>query len=290
MDLPDFEIFLKSCSLFAPKCFPALAAKQSPLCPSPPTTSVLFQTKRPQSKSAGVTCRPATTSGMINVTILITSLYFFPLFALFLLSLSSSPSSSPPLLQSFADFSPALHKLQFLLLLLSLPLSSSVTTSGGSGGASWRHDPADIFTRCLSLRKQCSSLCKVLHKHSRRQIRKYQFPPRQFSSAEFPQRFSSKFFTFGKRRERKREKMAFLKWFMVRTETSDWKWLVTTACLFAPNRQQMCSHLSTCLCVCVFVDDGKKDFVLKRLDKSKMRLRQSEILKGISLSDSEETL
>lgn len=57
---------------------------------------------------------------------------------------------------------------------------------GRSVGRPPRHpDPADIFTRCSSLRKHRCSLCEVLRKHGRRQIRKYHFSPRQFPSAEF---------------------------------------------------------------------------------------------------------
>lgn len=58
-----------------------------------------------------------------------------------------------------------------------------------------------------------------------------------------------------------------------------WEWnrlVALTDCLFAPNRLQMYSCLSSYLfvrmCLCACMHDGKEDSVLNRLDKSKMRL------------------
>ncbi len=133
------------------------------------------------------------------------------------------PLSSPSLLLCFLCLIPVSNKLKISLFLLSLSLSFTATTSGGSGGASWRCRSRWHFHPLLVIKKTVFL--------SLQGAGQTQPPPnKKISVLSKAISFSRVFLEcsalkswphsprpmFCKRWERKREKEAFLKWFMVR--------------------------------------------------------------------------
>lgn len=86
--------------------------------------------------------------------------------------LSASASLNQQATSSLSPFISSRFEIVLLLLLLLFLLFLLVRHLRREGGGL---PPTIPLTRCSSLRKQCSSLCKVLGKHSSCQIRKYRF-------------------------------------------------------------------------------------------------------------------